>query len=71
MIIKLITDFVRTELVESASFPECNRLMSLFLFTSLYNIMSSLTPLLCLENGTTRSEMVAKIRLECLKSSVF
>ena len=52
----------RTELVEFACFPECNCLMSSFLFTSCYNVMSSLTSILCLENRTTRSETLTKTR---------
>ena len=33
----------RAELVEFACFPKCNCLMPSFLFTSCYNVMSSLT----------------------------
>ena len=51
----------RTELVEFACFPECNCLMSSFLFTSCYNVMSSLTSISCLDNRTTGSETSTKV----------
>ena len=49
-----------TEIVELACFPECNCLMSLFLLTSCYNVMSSLTSIICLDNRTTLSETLTK-----------
>ena len=49
-----------TELVEFACFPECKCLMSSFLFTSCYNVMSSLMSILCLDNRTTLSETSTK-----------
>ena len=54
----------RTELVEFACFPECNCLMSSFLFTSCCNVMSSLTSILCLDNRKTRSE--ASTKTQCI-----
>ena len=53
-------DIFWTGLVEFAWFPECNCLMSSFLFTSCYDVMSSLTLILCLDNRTTRSETLTK-----------
>ena len=49
-----------TEIVELACFPECNCLMSLFLLTSCYNVMSSLTSVICLDNRTTLCETLTK-----------
>ena len=49
-----------TELVEFACVPECKCLMSSFLFTSCYNVISSLTSILCLDNRKTRSETSTK-----------
>ena len=49
-----------TEIVELACFPECNCSMSLFLLTSCYNVMSSLTSIICLDNRTTLSETLTK-----------
>ena len=40
--LRIHTNRSRTELVELAWFFKCNCLMSLFLFTSCYNVMSSL-----------------------------
>ena len=57
----------RTKLIEFAWFPECNCLMSSFLFTSFYNVMSSLTSILCLENRTTRSETSPKPQCICCR----
>ena len=53
-------DRFQTELVQCAWFPECNCLMSSFLFTSCYNVMSSVTSVLYLDNRTTRSETSTK-----------
>ena len=42
------------------SFSECKCLMPSSLFTSSYNVMSSLKSVLCLDNKTTRSETSTK-----------
>ena len=60
-------DRFRTEIVEFVVFPECNRLVSSFLFTRCYNVMSSLTSILCLNNRITRSERQRKHSVFSLK----
>ena len=49
-----------TELVEFSWFPECNCLMSSFLFTSCCSVMSSLVSILCLDKRTTGFETSTK-----------
>ena len=53
-------DRFQTELVDIVVFPECDCLISSFLFTSCNNVISSLTSILYLDNKTTRSERQQK-----------